>query len=179
MAAYFVLAIMVLPDSYQNMHTNVPEPRIDVTVSQSKIALGQSFDVTVISYNDGDDADLQTVSVAFPQSRDLDGIKIVSYDFLQSPDLIEVGKEVGSQYTAGAKTIISQYPSIEAYSRPSKAGDTFSMTIQVTPREAGSFHIYTKSVAMPHTSDLAHFPSYGMVDHQGEFVQQHTVEVVP
>ncbi|CAE6492363.1 hypothetical protein [Candidatus Nitrosotenuis uzonensis] len=179
MTAYFTMTTLVLPESYQNMHTSIPEPRIDVALSHSTVTLGQSFEISTVSYNDGDDADLQLVSVAFPQSKDLDGIKIISYDFLQSPHLIEIGKEIGSQYAGGAKTVKSQYPSIEAYSRPSKKGDTFTMTIQVTPKEIGTFHIYTKSVAMPHTSEFAHFPSHGIIDHQGEFVQQHTVEVIP
>ncbi|MEM3089314.1 MAG: hypothetical protein QXY22_01975, partial [Candidatus Nitrosotenuis sp.] len=96
MTAYFTMTILVLPESYQNMHTSIPEPRIDVALSHSTVTLGQSFEISTVSYNDGDDADLQLVSVAFPQSKDLDGIKIISYDFLQSPRLIETGKEIGS-----------------------------------------------------------------------------------
>lgn len=178
MAAYFVLAAAVFPNMYEDTAVNVPRPRIDVETPQNTVLLGQSFDVILRSYNDGDAADLQLVSVAFPKSRDLDGIRIVSYDFLQSPAMIGIGDEMGSQYAAGAVTVRAQYPSIEAYSRPSNPGDTFTMTLQITPKEAGQFHIYAKSVAMPHVTNASHFPPSGTLDHQNEFVTGYIIEVV-
>lgn len=178
MAAYLVTTITVFPLLYQDVQPNVPQPRIDVTISSTTVKIGQSFEIDIKSYNEGDLADMQTVSVAFPQSKNLDGIKVVSYDFMQSPVLIEVGDQIGSQYAASASTVRAQYPAIEAYSRPSESGDSFRMTLEVTPKEIGTFYIYTKSVAMPHTSDLSHFPASGILDHQDELVQQHTVEVI-
>ncbi len=174
MAAYFVLAVIVLPKSYENSHTNVPQPRLEVSISDEQILIGESFRVDIKSYNDGDVADLQIVTVSFPQNENLDGVKIISYDFLQSPKMIEVGRDVGAQYGEG--TAISQYPFLEAYSRPSKSGDTFGMVLEITPKEAGQFRIYAKSVAMPH-SGSSHFPSGGLLDHQNEFVAEYTVEV--
>lgn len=176
MAAYFVLAVMVFPKLYENSHINVPQPRLDVSLSDEQILLGKSFRVVILAYNDGDAADLQTVSAAFPQNDKLDNVKITSYDFLQSPRMIETGDDVGAQYTGG--TTKSQYPFIEAYSRPSKNGDTFSMTLEVKPKEPGPFRIYVKSVAMPHSTDLSHFPSSGILDHQNEFVEEYVVEVL-
>lgn len=178
MAVYFVLAVMVFPESYENSHINIPQPRLDVSLSDEQILLGESFRVYIRAYNDGDTADLQIVSAAFPQNDKLDNVKITSYDFLQSPRMIETGVEVGAQYTGGAATTKSQYPFIEAYSRPSKNGDTFSMTLEVQSREPGPFRIYVKSVAMPHSIGLSHFPSNGILDHQNEFVEEYVVEVL-
>lgn len=178
MAVYLVLAVVVFPKYYENSHINVPQPRLDVSLSDEQILLGESFRVSIRAYNHGDAADLQIVSAAFPQNDKLDNVKITSYDFLQSPSMIETGSDVGAQYTGGATTVKSQYPFIEAYSRPSKNGDTFSMTLEVTPKEPGPFRIYVKSVAMPHLSDLSHFPSSGILDHQNEFVEEYVVEVL-
>jgi hypothetical protein len=131
-----------------------------------------------LASNDGDIADLQIVTVAFPQNNNLDNIKILSYDFLQSPRFIQKGEEIGSGYTGEETTVLSKYPSIEAYSRPSKNGDLFKIILEITPTQPGIFKIYTKSVAMPHINDLSHFPSKGLLDHQNEFVQEYSVEVV-
>lgn len=177
MALYFVLAVLVSPPIYSNAEVKVPKPRIEVTLSSDGITLGQSFDVTIKSYNEGDTADMQLVSVAFPHSQNLDMVTINSYDFMQSPQLIAIGDEIGSEYTAGAKTVASEYPSIEAYSRPFHQGDTFQMTLKITPKEAGQFQFFTKTVAMPHASEESHYPDSGTLDHQNEFVQIHTVEV--
>jgi len=177
MAAYFALTALVVPQLYSGAEINEPRPRIDVLISSDQISLGQSFDVTVRSHNDGGTADMQTVSVAFPSRDSLEEISITSYDFMQSPILIEAGEEIGSEYTAGEVTVTSQYSAIEAYSRPSHPGDTFTMILKVTPKEAGPFHVYAKSVAMPHLSDKSHFPDSGILDHQNEFVQQYVVEV--
>ncbi|HXG73345.1 MAG TPA: hypothetical protein VNK44_00810 [Candidatus Nitrosotenuis sp.] len=178
MAAYFALTMFVFPQVYQGVTVVHPRPALEVSLSAKQITLGESFEIEVTAYNNGDAADLQTVTIAFPQSNDLENIKVVSYDFLQSPRMIQKGQEVGSEYTAGQRTIITKYPFIEAYSRPSKNGDTFKMTLQITPKEAGVFKIYAKSVAMPHVDDQSHFPTHGLQDQQNEFVQEYSVEVV-
>lgn len=178
MVVYFTLTIFVIPKAYENAPTATPQPRLDVKLSTQKITLGESFEVEVLVSNKGDMADLQTLAVAFPQNNNLANIKIISYDFLQSPQLIQKGEKVGSDYTAGQTVVLSKYPFIEAYSRPSKNGDSFKMTLEVIPTEAGLFKIYTKTVAMPHINDSSHFPSDGLLDHQNEFVQEHIVEVL-
>jgi hypothetical protein len=176
MTAYFLLALTYQP-IYQE-EANTPRPRIDVVVSSETIELGQSFNVTVWSYNEGDTADLQTVSIGFPQNSGFDGIRIVSYDFLQSPKMIQIGEDVGTQYVGNQATIPSRYPMIEAYSRPAKPGDTFHMKIEITPTQIGPFHVYAKSVAMPHSDIQSHFPTYGLLDHQDEYVLDFLVMVV-
>lgn len=177
MAAYFLLAVSVYPQIYQS-EANVPKPTIDISVSSDTIYLGQSFDIAIRSYNEGDVADLQIVSVGFPQNKNLDGIRITSYDFPQSPRMILPGNDVGANYTGGQITAKSQYPMIEAYSRPSKPDDVFQMKLQITPAEIGSFHVYAKTVAMPHSDDTSHFPAFGLTDHQNEFVLDYVVHVM-
>lgn len=178
MVAYFALAVFVFPQTYQNVTAVHPRPVLDVTLSAQQITLGESFEAKITAYNNGDAADLQIVTIAFPQNDDLENVRMVSYDFLQSPRMIQKGQEVSSEYTAGQKIILTEYPFIEAYSRPSKSGDTFKMTLQITPKEAGLFKLYAKTVAMPHVDDESHFPTHGLQDQQNEFVQEHTVVVV-
>jgi hypothetical protein len=178
MAIYLSSTILVFPQIYENMPTNTPKPRLDIKISDQKVMRGQSFEIQIQSYNDGDEADLQIVTVGFPLNKNLDNVKIVEYNFLQSPQLIQIGEEVGSQYTAGKETIKTKYPFVEAYSRPSKNGDSFKMTLAVTPDETGAFKIYTKSVTMPHTNNLSHFPQDGLLDQQNEFVQEFIVDIV-
>ncbi len=179
MGAYFVLNFAVFPQAYQNVPVVPPKPSMETTLSTSQIHLGESFEISIFAINNGEEADLQTVTVEFPQNQNLDNVKIISYDFLQSPKLFLPDKEIGTDYTGGQTTIKSKYPFIEAYNRPSKPNQSHSMILQVTPAETGIFTVYTKTVAMPHINDLSHFPRQGIVDHQNEFVLEHVVEVIP
>ncbi|MEO9310010.1 MAG: hypothetical protein ABI337_06910 [Nitrososphaera sp.] len=178
MTTYFVLVIFVFPQTYQSVTVVHPRPTLNITLSAQQITLGESFEAEITAYNNGDAADLQTVTIAFPQNSDLENVKVISYNFLQSPRMIQKGQEVSSEYSAGQKTILAKYPFIEAYSRPSKNGETFKMVLQITPKETGTFKLYAKTVAMPHVDNQSHFPTYGLQDQQNEFVQEHTVEVV-
>jgi hypothetical protein len=179
MAAYFALVMVVFPDAYEDTKVGMPEPSLEVTLSTQQIKLGESFEMTLVANNMGEEADLQTVTVEFPQNQNLDNVKIMSYDFLQSPKLFLQGSLVGSDYNGGQDLIHSKYPFIEAYNRPSKPGHSSTMTLQITPTESGSFTVYGKTVAMPHLSEISHFPTQGTLDHQNEFVQEYTIEVMP
>lgn len=179
MAAYFTLTITVFPKAYQDPHVGIPQPKLEGNLSAEKITLGESFEFTLSASNQGADTDLQTVTVEFPQNDNLDNVKIVSYDFLQSPKLFLKGKEIGSDYSGGKNIVQSKYPFLEAYSRPAKTDHSYSMTLQITPTQAGTYTIYAKTVAMPHINDQSHFPASGILDHQNEFVQQYTIEVMP
>lgn len=178
MAVYFALAVFVFPQTYQNVTVVHPRPALEVALSAQQITLGESFEAEITAYNNGDAADLQIVTIAFPQNDDLENVRITSYDFLQSPRMIQKGQEVGSEYAGGQMTVLAKYPFIEAYSRPSKSGDTFKIVLQITPKEEGLFKLYAKTVAMPHVDDESHFPTHGLQDQQNEFVQEYTVEVV-
>ena len=179
MAAYFVLTMAVFPKAYQDANVGVPHPKLETQLSAQKIKLGESFEITLSASNQGSDADLQTVTVEFPQNDNLDNVKIISYDFLQSPKSFLKGKEIGSDYTGGKTLVQSKYPFLEAYSRPAKIGSSYTMTLQVTPTQAETYTINAKTVAMPHINEQSHFPISGTLDQQNEFVQQYTVEVTP
>lgn len=179
MGAYFALNFAVFPQTYQDVPVAAPQPSIEVALSASQIHLGESFELSITATNNGEEADLQTVTVEFPQSQNLDNIQIKSYDFLQSPKSFLPEQQIGTDYTGGQTITQSKYPFIEAYNRPAKPGLVYSMTLQITPTQPGIFTIYSKTVAMPHINDLSHFPLDGTIDHQNEFVLEHTVEVIP
>ena len=150
-----------------------------MTLSTQQIKLGESFEMTLVANNVGEEADLQTVTVEFPQNQNLNNVKITSYDFLQSPELFLQDSLVGSDYNGGQDLIHPKYPFIEAYNRPSMTGHSSIMTLEIIPTELGPFTVYSKTVAMPHLSEISHFPTQGILDHQNEFVQEHTIEVIP
>lgn len=178
MAAYFTLMLAVFPQIYSNTEIGMPKPSLQATIPE-QVRLGEPFEMNLIATNLGAEADLQSVTVEFPSSQNLDNVKIVSYDFLQSPRLFLQGEEIGSDYNGGQDLIESKYPFIEAYNRPSRTGHSSSMTIQITPTETGVLIICTKTVAMPHISDESHYPTNGILDHQNEFVREHKIMVVP
>lgn len=178
MAAYLGMMFGVFPQIYSNVEVGIPKPSLNVIVPQ-QAKLGDTFQISLVTNNLGADADLQSVTVEFPQNKNLDNVKVVSYDFLQSPKLFLAGKEIGSEYNGNQNLIQAKYPFLEAYNRPSKTGHFSSMTLDITPTEIGVFTIYTKTVAMPHVSAESHFPVSGILDQQNEFVQEHKVMVVP
>ena len=158
----------------------VPEPAFQSTLSDSEITLGDSFRLDIVSVNNGDYADIHIVSVAFPDLTKInDIVKIATYDFTLSPSYISVDEEIGSKYSGGVETTLAQYPSIEAMSRPLKHDVATHFDLVITPQELGIFNIYVKSIGIPHTSDLSHYPYSGILDHQNEYVLVYSVTVNP
>jgi hypothetical protein len=178
MTTYFVLMVIIFPQIYSNTDIGIPKPTLE-TIFPQQAKLGKPFEVTIISNNIGANADLQSVTVEFPQNQNLDNVKITSYDFLQSPKLFLQETLIGSDYNGGQDMVHSKYPFIEAYNRPSMTGHSSIMTLEIIPTELGPFTVYSKTVAMPHLSEISHFPTQGILDHQNEFVQEHTIEVIP
>jgi len=177
---YFVLGLYVLPEQYIMRPQAEPQATLKVQLSESEISLGSSFEVEMISENIGDMADILILSIAFPNLEEIDdGIKIVSYDFTQSPVYILVGDEIGAEYLVTQKTVLAEYPSIEAYSRPAQTGSSYHMVVDITPKQIGNFVFFTKSITLPYLSPLSHFPKEGEMDHSGEFVQVYSVNVNP
>jgi hypothetical protein len=175
-ALYFSLVFFVFPQ-YQ-METRRPEAVVtDIAISKSEIALGQSFTVTVTGTNSGQHADMQIVSVSFPNLTRSDGITVLQHDFAQTPVMVNAGDQIGSGYSGTATPVAAQYASVEAFSRPWEGGRSYSISMEVTPETEGRFAVFVKAVAFPHSWDGAHWPSEGIVDHQQEFVQVHYVEV--
>ena len=178
LAIYFLMSLYVIPLSFQDSsNPPKPEPIVSaVTLSSQEIALGESLMISVTGTNRGDLADMQIVSVGFPNLTASSDVDVMRHDFRQTPFVIERGIGVGSGYT-GSNTVLAQYPSIEAYSRPWEKGATYTIDLQVEPKIDGRFVVFVKSVAFPHTWDDAHYPHRGPVDYQQEFVESYSVQV--
>jgi hypothetical protein len=174
---YFSLMFYVFPQSYQSMEPRRPEAIVtNASLSASEITLGQTFAISVTGVNSGEDADMQIISVGFPNLTRTDSIKVLEHDFAQTPILINAGKEIGSGYS-GTLMVKAQYASVEASSRPWSSGRSYSIELQVKPEAEGVFAVFVKSVAFPHSWDGAHWPDKGITDHQKEFVQAYYVKV--
>ncbi len=179
LAAFFVLSVYFLPQSYLgSIHPTMPGPIVtDVRLSQTQIALGESFSLQVSATNSGEHADMQILSIAFPSLSSTDGIvDVQKHDFRQTPLFIKKDTAIGAGYTA-QRLVPAQYPSIEASNRPWNSGETFSIELSIKPQTEGEFIIFVKAVGLPHNGDQAHWPSNGTIDHQDEFVSVYSVNV--
>jgi hypothetical protein len=180
LSLYFILSVFILPSEFLMNEQLVPKPIFEAALSETDIFLGDSFRLDIVSQNIGDYADIHIVSVGFPELDQInDVVKIATYDFSLSPSYILVGDEIGSNYSGGVETIIAQYPSIEAMSRPLKSNVDTHFDIVVTPKKPGIFNVYVKSIGIPHTADISHYPYSGILDHQNEHVLVYSVTVNP
>ena len=126
LVAYFSLSLYVFPQSYQSIEPRRPQAIVtNVNLSAPTITLGQALIISVTGTNSGEDAaDMQIVSVGFPNLTSIDNIKILKHNFTQTPMLITPGKLLSSQYSSTGESMLAQYASIEAFSRPWEAGKT-------------------------------------------------------
>ena len=176
---YFFTTLVIFPQEYLSHKVIEPQPIQNVTLSVNNISLGESFKISIETENKNDVADILITSVAFPGLQEIgDSVKIFSYDYTQSPRYIVPGNKINSEYTSGG-TITAQYPSIEAYSRNVAADTAYQMTLGVTPQNTGTFEMYIKTIAIPHTTALSHYPYQGLLDSQSEYVSVFTVNVNP
>jgi hypothetical protein len=153
----------------------------NVKMSASEIPLGKPFDISVTSNNQGDTADFQIVSISFPNLTSIDNnniITIKNHNFLQKPEFVKTGDEIGSKYSGLSKTTTAKYPSIEFFSRPWKTDAIYQAEIEIKPPPAvGRFVIFIKTVSLPHNNEISHYPHTGIKDHQEEFVEAYYVNV--
>jgi hypothetical protein len=178
LAAYFALSAYVIPQSYSSSEPPRPEPIVTgVSLSASEVALGQTFTISTMVTNRGDQSDVQVVSVGFPNITSTDGITVLKHNFVQSPFFVQAGQEVGTGYTGFERTVKAEYPSVEAATWSWKTGSTYSIDVQVKPDVEGRFVIFVKSIALPHSWEQAHYPHEGLMDYQQEFVQAYSVQV--
>ncbi len=179
LAVYFLFSLYILPQSYQeSVRPLRPEPVItSVKFSASYITLGDSVVIFVSGTNNGEKADMQIVSVGFPNLTSSDAVRIIQHDFRQQPERIEPGDQVGAGYQGTENLVAAQHPSIEAFSWPWEAGSRYSIQLQVEPPAEGLFVIFVKSVALPHSWNGAHYPQEGTMDYQREFVDEYFVVV--
>ena len=175
---YFSLSLYVFPQSYQSIEARRPQANVtDVTLSTHDITLGQALTISITGTNNGEDADMQVVSVGFPNLTTTDNIKVLKHNFDQTPIWIAPGELLSSEYSDTDSSVLSQYTSIEAFSRPWETGKIYSADIEVIPKTEGRFVIFVKSVALPHTWEQAHYPQDGILDQQKEFVESYSVQV--
>ncbi|HYX71863.1 MAG TPA: hypothetical protein VE732_03775 [Nitrososphaera sp.] len=179
LVVYFSHSLYVFPQSYQSIEPRRPQAIVnDVNLSAPSLTLGQALIISVTGTNNGEDAaDMQIVSIGFPNLTSIDNIKTLKHNFTQTPMLITPGKLLSSQYSNTGESVLAQYASIEAFSRPWEAGKTYSADIEVIPKTEGKFVVFIKSVALPHTWDRAHYPQDGTLDQQKEFVGTYSVQV--
>ena len=175
---YFSLSLYVFPQSYQSIEARRPQANItDVTLSTHDIALGQALTISITGTNNGEDADMQIVSLGFPNLTTTDNVKVLKHNFDQTPIWIAPGELLSSEYSDTDSSVLAQYTSIEAFSRPWETGKIYSADIEVIPKTEGRFVILVKSVALPHTWEQAHYPQEGILDQQKEFVETYSVQV--
>ncbi len=175
---YFSLSLYVFPQSYRSIEARRPQANVtDVIISTPDVTLGQALTISITGTNNGEDADMQVVSVGFPNLTRTDNIKILTHNFDQTPILIAPGEILSSEYSDTDSSVLAQYTSIEAFSRPWETGKTYSADIEVIPNTEGRFVIFVKSVALPHTWEQAHYPQDGILDQQKEFVEVYSVQV--
>ena len=177
---YFFVSIYILPNLYVRAPKPKPAPLISNTnLSSSLINLGNTFDFSVRAENRGDNADIQIISIAFPNLTHIDKIvQIQQSDFTQKPLFVKVGDKVGSGYTGLENIVYAKYPSIEAFSRPWHFKVIHNIKLEIKPSSPGKFLIFLKAVSLPHTNNLAHYPQNGIKDFQNEFVKVYAVEVL-
>lgn len=195
LAVFFIFSLYFFPHFYlATRQASQALPKIinvNVNTSSSSLPdsgilhLGESFVVTITSANLGDTADFQIASISFPNitSNIHDNIanKIVSilhHNFTQSPVFISIGDEIGSEYTGLTKTTTAKYPSIEFYNSPWAANTLYEAQLQIKPVYEGDFVVFVKAVALPHTTDLSHYPAVGIRDQQQEYVNVYHITVV-
>jgi hypothetical protein len=152
----------------------------NVQMSASEVPLGKPFNIKVTSNNQGDTADIQIVSISFPNLTSIDNsdiITIKNHNFNQKPEFVKTGEEIGSKYSGLSKATTAKYPFIEFYSRPWKTDAIYQAEIEIKPPAVGRFVIFIKAVSLPHNNEISHYPHTGIKDHQEEFVEAYYVNV--
>jgi hypothetical protein len=192
-AVFFTFSLYFFPHQYlSTRQVSQALPKIiNVNINTSSLSdmgnlhLGESFVVSITIANLGDTADFQIASVSFPNITDKipDNIAnriviILHHNFTQSPVFIQAGDEIGSEYAGLTKRTIARYPSIEFYNSPWATNTFYEAQLQVKPVSEGDFVVFVKVVALPHTTDLSHYPTIGIIDQQQEFVNLYHITVV-
>jgi hypothetical protein len=150
----------------------------NVSLSSSVIEIGHSFHLSLTGANNGDSADIQTISVGFPNLTSIDGfVQIRQSDFNQKPLLIKKGEMVRSDYQGAENLVPARYPSMETFSRPWHSQVIHHIQLEIKPISVGLFVILLKSVAFPHLNQFAHYPLNGLRDYQNEFVKAYSIVV--
>ena len=173
------MTLAIFPKEFQSQSIIEPQPIQEIRIDTKEITLGDSFQINAEIINKNDISDILITSIGFPNLNKIsDELEIITYDYTQSPRYIKPGELLNSEYTSGGP-IQAKYPSIEAYSRNVPIDTSYHMELEITPRNTGIFKIYVKTIAIPHTTDLSHYPQDGFIDPQGEYVSVYSVNINP
>src|SRR2546426_12313646 len=113
---YITLSLYVFPQMYQSIEPRRPEAVItNVSLSTPVIMLGQTFVVSVTGTNRGEEADMQIVSVGFPNLTRADNMVVLEHNFTQTPIFINTSGVIGSEYSGTQRPVHARYPSVEAF----------------------------------------------------------------
>ena len=180
LTTYFLLSIYVIPSLYVTLPQIRALPRIsNVSISPNMVHLGKTFYVNITAENMGDNADIQIVSIAFPNlTRSAGFVTIKQSDFTQKPIFIKIGDKIGSAYAGLGNLVYARYPSLECFSRPWYSHIIHHVQLEVKPVSVGRFMIFLKTIALPHLNNKSHYPQIGIKDYQNEFVTVYSVQVV-
>jgi hypothetical protein len=181
LATYFYFALYFFPDFYlSHLSESQAKPFLSIVrLPISAVDFGSPFKISVTAANQGDSADLQLVSISFPNLTNTgDAVTILSNNFTQSPLLVQQGEEIGSSYKGLSDVIQAEYPSIQFYSRPWKSGISYNAQVEINPSMAGKFTVLIKTVALPHINNSSHYPQSGIRDFQQEYVSPYSVNVI-
>ena len=177
---YFTLTVFILPEQYMAREQLISEPHFEVKISEKSILLGESFEMDITTMNNGEHGDIHILSTSFPDLIRMDNIvRISTYNFTQTPINIIPGDKIIAKYSGGLEYKNAKYPAIEAMSRPVHPGSTYNMSLTITPDKIGNFSVYVKTVNIPNSSNLSHYPQSGILDHQEEFVKLYSIKVNP
>jgi hypothetical protein len=177
---YFYLSLSLFPNYFiTHNKSSKPSPFLSlVNISSSQIHLKDSFRLFVVAENKGSSADLQVVSISFPNLTSIkNNLQVLTSNFSQKPLIANRGDETGSDYQGQGK-IHAIFPAIDLYSRPWKQQMLYGATLKIEPTTLGTFIFFIKLVAFPHIDNSSHYPRSGMKDYQNEFVIPYRIQVV-
>ena len=125
---------------------------VSVSISDSSVAPGEMFTVTVTAQNDGSQTDEGSIHAVVRYADGSDDVAVselrnVSWA-LQPPIHWEPGEGAGQIYNKDSATPRSQAAEdwfLEAVGRPWSSGTTQSMTFDVTPQKAGNLQVLVRT----------------------------------
>jgi len=178
---YFYLTLSFFPGFYlSHISLSKPSPYIsEVSLSKAQVRLKDTFKISFVAGNNGHNADVQVVSITFPNLTALSNdLEILTSNFSQKPIRVNTGEEIGSDYQGQAKSIPAKFPALDFYSRPWNHAKSYGATLEIRPPTLGQFYLFLRVVAFPHVDNSSHYPRSGIKDYQNEFVKPYSVQVI-
>jgi hypothetical protein len=186
---YFVLVWYFFPDFYSSQPAGAKGMPVITQAGFhfSSASASDQFNFSVTGFNLGHTADIQIVSISFPNltgdiskeniGRNGGYVKVKEHNFTQTPLFVATGDTVGMGYSGGAETVTAKYPSIEFFSRPWKSKVGYGGTLEIASNTVGRFVILVKAISLPYFNTSSHYPQNGVMDYQHEFVEVYPIHI--